>query len=90
MFQNLCYDDGCHLKKYSCNPDRANQTPTAKRISDLHIVVDKFHFKGHTDKWCLENCNPYAFEQLRLVRFFLYIPMNSSYFIEVRPTCTSG
>lgn len=22
-------------------------------------AVDHFHFKGHTDKWCRENCDPY-------------------------------
>ena len=26
----ICYDDGCYLKKYSCNPNRANQTSTAR------------------------------------------------------------
>ena len=46
----LCYDDG---RNYFCNPD---QMSTARRIADLSIVVDKFHFKGHTDKWCLEIC----------------------------------
>ena len=25
------------------------------------------HFKGHTDKWCMENCNPYAHEELNQV-----------------------
>ena len=63
----VCYDDGCHLKRYACNPTRGTCTPTAERLSSLNIVVDKMHFKGHTDKWCMENCNPYAHEELNQV-----------------------
>ena len=62
----LIYDDACHLKKYSCNPVRCDKTPT-QRISSLTTVVDKFHFKGHVDPWCHENCNPYKFESLESV-----------------------
>ena len=54
----VCYDDGCHLKKYATNPVRHNQTETAIRIATSKIVIDKFHFKGHTDAWCKEHCDP--------------------------------
>jgi len=54
----LCYDDGCHLCKYSRNPIRANITEAATRISTWNIVIDKTHFSGHPDPWCNENCNP--------------------------------
>ena len=60
----LCYDDGCHSKKYASNPARASQTPTAIRLASLNIVIDKMHFKGHTDQWCHQNCNPYSFREL--------------------------
>lgn len=63
----ICYDDGCHLKKYAANTKRVNQTPTATRLSSLNIVVDKMHFKGHIDPWCQENCNPYTFSELEKV-----------------------
>ena len=32
--------------------------------SNLNIVIDKMHFKGHIDSWCKEYCNPNAFEIL--------------------------
>ena len=63
----ICYDDGCHLKKYANNPVRSAATPTAQRISSLTIAVDKFHFSGHTDTWCRQNCNPYSFKELNEV-----------------------
>lgn len=43
------------------------QTQTSEKLAALNIVVDKFHFKGHIDKWCHENCNPYSFEDLENV-----------------------
>ena len=60
----LCYDDGCHLKKYANNPVRASQTPTAIRLASLNIVIDKMYFKGHIDQWCHQNCNPHSFREL--------------------------
>ena len=63
MFYNnyvgyICYDDGCHLRKFAQNPSRKDLTPTTKTIASTNIVVDKMHIRGHTDKWCLENCVP--------------------------------
>ena len=78
----LCYDDGCHLKRYAMNPKRANQTPTTTLISSMNIVIDKMHFRGHTDAWCKQNCDPYKFSDLTQVyscnlladlKFFNYI-----------------
>ena len=63
----ICYDDGCHLKKYATNSDRKSITPTAAQLVTMNIVVDKLHFQGHVDKWCQENCNPYKFEELKTV-----------------------
>ena len=63
----LCYDDGCHLKKFACNSRRKDSTNTSKWISSMNIVVDKLHFRGHTDKWCHENCNPNDFVALEKV-----------------------
>ena len=69
QFQNLCllktgyicYDDGCHLRRFAQNPTRRDITPTAQRISSLNIVVDKMHMAGHVDKWCKENCDARKF-----------------------------
>ena len=37
----ICYDDGCHLRKYAQNPIRRDQTPTTQFLSRMEIVVDK-------------------------------------------------
>ena len=63
----LIYDDGCHLKKYACNKKRKDITMTSKWMSSMNIVVDKFHFRGHVDNCCHENCNPNDFDALRKV-----------------------
>jgi hypothetical protein len=67
LIDTICYDDGCHLKKYAENPVRANNTPTSSRIASCSIAVDKMHFRGHVDGWCQENCNPYKLKQLENV-----------------------
>ena len=64
----VCYDDGCHLKRYASHQARKELTPTAQRLSKMNIVVDKLHFRGHVDKWCQEHCNPYTFEELNEVQ----------------------
>ena len=54
----ICYDDGCHLRKFFRNPVRSTLTDTTDRIAKMEIVVDRFHFSNHTDNWCKKNCNP--------------------------------
>ena len=66
----LCYDDGCHLRKYIRKPIRANLTDTATILSAWNVVIDRMHFSGHTDKWCKENCNPDNAEELKEVTKF--------------------
>ena len=63
----ICYDDGCHLRKYACNPIRKDSTVTAEKISQMNIVVDKMHMAGHVDSWCKEHCDPRKFEELNEV-----------------------
>ena len=60
----ICYDDGCHLKKYALNSDCAKLTFTSKILATMNIVY-KLHFKGHTDKWCQDHCNPHKFDELK-------------------------
>lgn len=48
----ICYDDGCHLRKFARNPTRKDVTPIAKQLASLEILVDKMHMAGHVDKWC--------------------------------------
>ena len=40
----VCYDDGCHLKKYASHRDRKMMTATAKQLAEINIVMDKLHF----------------------------------------------
>ena len=45
----VCYDDGCHLRKFARHPSRKDITETAKHIASLEILVDKMHMAGHID-----------------------------------------
>lgn len=63
----ICYDDACHLRKYSRNPVRASLTQQAEAISHTEMVVDKMHMRGHIDPWCKANCDPHKFDTLRKV-----------------------
>lgn len=60
----ICYDDACHLLRYAQNKKRKDATDISKRISQMNIVVDKFHYRNHVDKWCQSNCNPYNWKDL--------------------------
>ena len=60
----ICYDDGCHLRKFSQNPVRSTLTDITVHIAKMEIVLDRFHFPNHTDDWCKKTCNPYNFMEL--------------------------
>ncbi len=36
-------------------------------MAGMEIVVDKMHFRGHTDQWCKCHCNPNDFDELKKV-----------------------
>ena len=57
--------DGCHLKKFAPNPARRDVTRTAKRLSELSILVDKMHMKGQVDQWCKENYDANNVDELK-------------------------
>ena len=63
----ICYDDGCHLRKFCRNPIRRDLTPTTKKLASLPIMVDKMHIAGHVDAWCLENCDSRKVKELENV-----------------------
>ena len=65
----ICYDDGCHLRRFAQNPSRKDLTPTTNKIASIEIVVDKMHITGHTDKWCLENCDARKYPDLSDVSY---------------------
>ena len=50
---------------HASNPVRCDLTDCSKVLASMvNIVIDKMHMKGHTDKWCHDNCNPNLFKQL--------------------------
>ena len=59
----LAYDDACHLSMYLLNRlKRFGRSALAVFIlvhMKMKIVVDKFHWRNHTGKFCKENNNPY-------------------------------
>ena len=40
-------NDGYYLKKFALNTSRWDVTRTARRLSELSILVDTMHVKGH-------------------------------------------
>lgn len=50
-------------------------TPAASKLASLNIVIDKLHFKGHTDSWCHSNCNPYDVKELEEVQYHAQVLM---------------
>ena len=51
----ICYDDGCHLRKFAQNPIRHEVNATSKQLAEENITIDKMYMKGHTDVWCKEH-----------------------------------
>ena len=74
----MCYDDGCHLRKFARNPVRSQVSAESKLISQLEIVVDKMHMRSHTDSWCKQNCDPLKHPYLKDVGLF------TSYFLQFK------
>ena len=73
----ICYDDGCHLRKFARHTSRKDETITAQKLASIEIVVDKMHMAGHTDQWCLTNCDPHLFSDFNNVsRLHLKVSLN--------------
>ena len=70
---SLCYDDGCHLRRYARNPIRNQHSQSSQKLANAEIVVDKMHMAGHVDEWCRQNCDPRAFKELVGVRINLIV-----------------
>ena len=68
----ICYDDACHLRRFSRNSIQVDLTEHTKQLASVEMVVDKMHMKGHTDKWCKEHCDPAEFSALSKVTCFNY------------------
>lgn len=64
----ICYDDGCHLRRFARQPHRKDVTSTSQTLASLEIVVDKMHIAGHKDPWCLKNCDSRKIPELEKVK----------------------
>ena len=60
----ICYDDGCDLRKYACNPIRRDLTATTQKIAKMNIVVDKMHMARHVNSWCKHHCDSRKYKEL--------------------------
>ena len=71
----VCYDDGCHLRKFARNCSRCDVSAESKILAKQHIVVDKMHMRGHIDQWCKLNCDPanYPFLDDVSTSFYAYL-----------------
>ena len=68
ILEYICYDDGCHLRKYASNPIRAEQSETTKLLSTINVVIDRMHMAGHVDSWCKRTCDPSLYPELQMVQ----------------------
>ena len=71
----ICYDDGCHLRKFAQNVRRQPLSAITQKLATTEIVIDRMHFKGHKDSWCRETCDPSKFEELKKVRLNVVYPL---------------
>jgi hypothetical protein len=61
---HMGYDDACHFSLHARRPDVMAKSEASTKLGEIPIVVDKFHFKNHIGKWCIENCDPYKLPEL--------------------------
>ena len=57
------YDDYVSFKTIYREMYKPNRLENI-RPDKIKYVVDRLHIKGHTEKWCLENCHPKLFPNL--------------------------
>ena len=43
------------------------KSSSSKKIGEIPVVIDKFHFKNHIGDWCIKNCDPYKHLELKQV-----------------------
>ena len=78
-FKFVVYDDSCHLMKYVTNFSSNLFNPCSERSQILRnstFVVDRFHFKTHTDSVCKEYCDADQYRELTGVNTSLIEELN--------------
>jgi hypothetical protein len=54
----LFHDDACHLRRFASKFSERSEAARAISYPALLFALDRFHARGHVDKWCLENVHP--------------------------------
>ena len=54
----VIHDDPCHLRKFADFHSGGGGLAFDLAYPQMHYIADRLHAGGHTDKWCLENCQP--------------------------------
>ena len=54
----LFHDDACHLRRFAAKFAERSEAARAISYPALLFALDRFHARGHVDKWCLENVHP--------------------------------
>ena len=56
-----------------------------KKIKEMSLVRDKFHFRNHIGRWCKANCNPFTSTELE-VNVYLNIKLKKNDRLICTPT----
>jgi len=59
------YDDGCHFGRFITNPIRMAFNALTRALGAIRVVIDRFHFRNHTDADCRAHYNPYDRPELK-------------------------
>ena len=51
----ICHDDACHLRRFM---DRWCSSIPRLCFPHTHYILDRFHARAHSDRWCQEHCSP--------------------------------
>ena len=54
----VVHDDACHLWRYATARSTESTMALSLAFPNMAYITDRLHGQGHTDKWCLENCQP--------------------------------
>ena len=61
------HDDACSLRRYIFCDTRGEADELLQYLRGCDYRVDRFHFRGHVDKYCLEFCSPLT-DELRALK----------------------
>ena len=61
----ILYDDNCYLGKFAENEERAAKNKVSEKLGKrTGMYIDRFHFKNHIGKECVQKRDPYKIKPL--------------------------